>query len=248
MSAAFESREKKTKGKSAKEGEKEKKDEAIKDKGCMKRRRQGTAECRKLKDESKALGEEVAQINKDIEKLDDDLKEVKADKDNFKDWIEKLTDLRALTQSLVTATGLITAKLNTPDEATKLTALAQLIRAERLYKILKADGAYTLHVEVKANGTTKVKKNIFVDAKVRHSAGADLTYQLIEGGGVIAQGQELKCYIEYQSARDVQNIVSGTGKRRVTCLFQDDAAAPDDERGAGRVARRRPSRRTDSGQ
>lgn len=244
LGAAIESKAKKEEERKAKMTERDKKDAAIK-KDCKSRRQQGTAKCKKLKEESHALGEEIAQLDKDIKELDDELKDVKADSKNFKDWIEKLTDLRAKTQSLVTATDVITAKLNTPDEASKLTALAQLIRAERLHKILSADGTYTLHVEVKANGTTKVKKNLFVDAKVRHSAGADLTYQLIEGGGVIAQGQELKCYIEYQSARDVQNIVSGTGNRRVKCMSQDDAGAPADRPVA---AGRRPSRRADGGQ
>ncbi|MCA1568084.1 MAG: hypothetical protein LC803_21065 [Acidobacteria bacterium] len=247
LGAAFESRDKKVKERAAKQGEKDKKDAAIK-KSCNSRRRQGTAECKKLKEESEALGKEIAQLDKGIEELNDTLKNVQADPANFKGWSEKLTDLKAKTQSLVTATDLISAKLNTPDDASKLTALAQLIRAERLHGILKKDGTYTLHIEVKANGTTKVKKNLFVDAKVRHSAGADLTYQLIEGGGVIAQGHELKCYIEYQSARDVQNMVSGAGVKKLTCRFQDDTATPEDERDAERAARRRPSRRTDSGQ
>jgi hypothetical protein len=51
---------------------------------------------------------------------------------------------------------------------------------------------------------------------VRHSAGADLTYQLFGGDGAIAQANALQCYIEYQSARDVQNIVSGI-KNDVQC-------------------------------
>jgi hypothetical protein len=247
LGAAVESREKKKKEKAGKEKEKAKKDGEL-GKGCKTRRRQRTPECQKLKKESDALGEEIAQLDKDIAQLDEDLKDVKADPADFKGWIEKLTDLRAKTQSLVTATDLIMAKLNAPDEATKLTALAQLIRAERLHKILSTDGTYTLHVEVKANGTTKVKKNLFVDAKVRHSAGADLTYQLIEGGGVIAQGHELKCYIEYQSARNVQEIVSGTGGRRVTCRSQDDTTTPPADADADKTTSRRPSRKNDGGQ
>ena len=248
LTAAFETREKKGKEKAAKEGEKSRKDQAIKDRGCNGRRSRDTAECKKLAEESKALGEQIAQLDKDIKKLDEDLKEVAADPGKFKDWVEKLTDLRAKTQALVTATDLITAKLNTPDDTTRLTALAQLIRAERLYKILKSPGSYTLHVEVKANGTTKVKKNLFVDAKVRHSAGADLTYQLIEGGGVVAQGQELKCYIEYQSARDVQELVSGTGGKKVVCNFADDSEEPKEEDKSERPVRRRKARRADGGQ
>ena len=218
LGATFESRDKKKEEEEAKKTEKTKKDEEIKKKHCEKK---NTPECRKLRKESKDLDEQITQLGKDIEKLDKSLELIKADPKKFKDWIEKLTDLRAKTQALITATDLISAKLNTPDDSTKLTALAQLLRAERLHKILSQPGSYTLHVEVKANGTTKVKKNLFVDAKVRHSAGADLTYQLIEGGGVIAQAQEMKCYIEYQSARDVQNMVSGTGNSRVICKFDD---------------------------
>ncbi|MGB8507433.1 MAG: hypothetical protein WCD76_03430, partial [Pyrinomonadaceae bacterium] len=232
LSTAFETRDKK---------EKERKEKNDTELPACKKDKNPPACRKKVKDEIEAL-------DKDIKKLNDDLKDIKADPKKFKDWVEKLTDLRAKTQALVTATDLISAKLNTPDDATKLTALAQLIRAERLHGILKSDGAYTLHVEVKANGTTKVKKNIFVDAKVRHSAGADLTYQLIEGGGVIAQGQELKCYIEYQSARAVQDMVSGTGNKKVTCKFQDDSGGSRDEQNSEQTARRRNSRKAEGDQ
>jgi hypothetical protein len=241
LTAAIKSRKDKTEELAGKQKEKGKKDEEVKAKGCNGRRRRGTPECQKLMADSKALAEEISKLEKDIQKLNADLTDVKADPAKFKEWVEKLTGLRAKTQSLVTATDLISAKLNKPDDTTTLTALSQLIRAERLHGILKADGSYTLHVEVKANGTTKVKKNIFVDAKVRHSAGADLTYQLIEGGGVIAQAQELKCYIEYRSARDVQDMVSGTGDKRVVCNFADDTVKPRDD-DSERVARRRRTR------
>lgn len=245
LSAAFKSRKEKSEAQVGKEKDKARKDEEIKTRRCKSRRRQGTPECQKLLADSKALGEEIAQLEKDIKKLNDDLKDFKADPANFKDWVDNLTALRAKTQALITATELISAKLNKPDDATKLTALAQLIRAERLHGILIADGAYTLHVEVKANGTTKVKKNLFVDAKVRHSAGADLTYQLIEGGGVIAQAQELKCYIQYRSARDIQDMVSGTGDKKVVCNFADDTAEPPDN-DRQRLARRKGAQRAES--
>lgn len=242
LGATFDSRKKKTKDREDKATEKTAKDQEIEKKHCNNRRQQRTPECQKLIKESKTLGEEIAQLDKDIKKLNADLEEVKADPGKFKDWIAKLTDLRAKTQSLVTATDLIAAKLNTPDDSTKLTALAQLIRAERLYGVLNSPGSYTLHVEVKANGTTKVKKNLFVDAKVRHSAGADLIYQLIEGTGVIAQAQEMKCYIEYRSARDVQALVSGTSTVPVSCQFQTNRAATDAGKLAGRGANTQPAR------
>lgn len=166
-------------------------------------------------DKCKKLREERDELVKAIDKLKEGLDGINNVKE-FKGWIETLNDLKAKMQALVTSTTVITTKLNTPDESSKLTAVAQLLRAERLHAIMDKDDAYTLRVGVKANGTTKVKKNLFVDAKVRHSAGADLTYQLFDKEGIVAQANSLQCYIEYQSARDVQDIVSGT-RNNVRC-------------------------------
>jgi hypothetical protein len=137
-------------------------------------------------------------------------------KDKIKPWNEEVSELKQKAQALVTATELILTKLNAPDETTKFSALAQLLRAERLHKVMSGSNAYTLRVAATANGTTKIKKNIFVDAKVRHSAGADLTYQVFDKDGFIARANGLHCYIEYQSSSDVQQIVTGR-KKDVKC-------------------------------
>ncbi|MCA1591079.1 MAG: hypothetical protein LC754_00150 [Acidobacteria bacterium] len=188
----------------------------------------------KNSDKCKKLIEERDALVKAINELEAGLAEInKIEK--FKDWIEQLKDLKAKAQALVTSTSLVTTKLNTPDENTKLSAVAQLLRAERLHGIMMKPGVYTLRVAVKANGTTKVKKNLFVDAKVRHSAGADLTYQLFDREGVIAQANSVQCYIEYQSARDVQGIVSGV-KNGVKCK---SVVAVDDSDGAGDDAKKK---------
>jgi hypothetical protein len=183
------------------------KDKELAEAGCNRRQR-NSDKCKKLRDERDKLVKAIDELKEGL----DGVKNIK----EFKGWIEKLNDLKAKMQALVTATTLVTTKLNTPDENSKLTAVAQLLRAERLHAIMNDDGTYTLRVGVKANGTTKVKKNLFVDAKVRHSAGADLTYQLFDKEGVIAQANSLQCYIEYQSSRNVQNIVSGV-RNNVQC-------------------------------
>ncbi|HEX7333359.1 MAG TPA: hypothetical protein VF290_17785 [Pyrinomonadaceae bacterium] len=123
-------------------------------------------------------------------------------------WIAQLTDLKTKMQGLLTATNLVTAKLNTPDESGKLTALAHLFRAEKLHEILSKTDTYVLRVTANANGTTKIKKNLFVDAKVRHSAGTTLVYQLFDIDGSIAQGGALRCYIDYQSSKNVRRMAS----------------------------------------
>jgi hypothetical protein len=175
----------------------------------------------KKRPRTKAIRDQIESVKGDIGKLNDAIIKLiltpaqDGNKDSFKEWIAKLTDLKTKMQGLLTAVGLITAKLNTPDDSGKLTALAQLLRAERLQTILKDANTYTLRVSAKANGTTKIKKNLFVDAKVRHSAGANLVYLLFNNAGGVAQGGALSCYIDYQSAKSVKQIV--TGGRFVFC-------------------------------
>lgn len=206
----YEDREKKTKDRNAKQ--------APFDKDC---KNKSTAACKKLK-------KEIEELDTAIKKLNDDLVAGVGDKfaervPNFKRWIEELGEVKTKMAALGTATGLILTKLNTPDEASKLTALAQLVRAERLHGIMNNESTYTLRVDAKANGTTKIKKNLFVDAKVRHSAGADLVYQLFDNSGFIKQAGVMQCYIEYQSSNDVHGIVSGT--RTVECQSQSNNGA-----------------------
>lgn len=170
---------------------------------------------KKKRPRTKEIRAQIKSVEAEIVKLNDAIVKLtltpiqEGNKTSFKDWIAKLTDLKTKMQGLLTAVGLITAKLNTPDESGKLTALAQLLRAERLQAIMKDANTYTLRVSAKANGTTKIKKNLFVDAKVRHSAGANLMYLLFNNTGGVAQGGALSCYIDYQSARDVREIVTG---------------------------------------
>lgn len=123
------------------------------------------------------------------------------------EWLSKLTKLKSLTQFLIDSADQVTTKLNTPDDATKLTAVAQLLRAERLQEILRDPLAFTLRVAVTANGTTKIKKNIFVDAKVRHTAGANLVYQLFDRDGKVVRGDSSQIYFDYMSAREVKDKV-----------------------------------------
>ena len=183
-------------------------------------------ECKKLKKEykdlEKKLTNEIDELAKAIQDLEEEILPIansNVDKPTkIKTQVGKLEEQKSRLQALINATDLLSSRLNTPDSDTKLTALAQLLRAEKLYSILREPQTFTLRVAVTANGTTKIKKNLFVDAKVRHSAGANLVYQLFNRNGVLAQGDVMQCYIDYRSANEVYRIMSATDS--VQCLSQ----------------------------
>lgn len=143
----------------------------------------------------------------------------------FDEWKKRLAELKTKTEQLVASTEQLLARLNTPAEATQLTPLARLVRAERLRCVLGKPKTYILRVSVNANGTTKIKKNFFVDAKVRHSARAGLVYQLFDPRGQVMKGSSMQCYIDYQSSRGVYEAV-GEGARKVECKTPPPAPTP----------------------
>ena len=195
IAANIENKGKKEKEKAAKEKEKA----ALKDPRCRKK------SCQEL-------AQAIEKLQGEITKLDDAIKNAKvADLDLFarehEEWLRKLKLLKAQTEFLIESADQVTLKLNTPDDATKLTAMAQLLRAERLAQVLNQDTSFTLRVAATANGTTKIKKNLFVDAKVRHSAGANLVYQLFDRTGRVVMGDTMQFYYDYKSSKAVREEV-----------------------------------------
>lgn len=210
FASKLDDRDKKQKAKDAKDTElaKKKQEEQT---VCRKPR---SPECRKLRKEIKDLEKEITELTDSITELDEALKQLVNpdvnDQKKIKKAVTQLEEQKTKLKTLVDSTELLSSRLNTPDAETKLTALAQLLRAEKLHGILNNAQTYTLRVAVNANGTTKIKKNLFVDAKVRHSAGANLVYQLFNRTGAMAQGNVMQCYFDYRSAEDVYQIVSET--------------------------------------
>jgi len=127
--------------------------------------------------------------------------------------LRKLTETKNKIQFLVNSAEQITKTLETPDAATKITPLTQLIRSARLKKIMtaqsgdqgkKTDDTYTLRFNVTANGTTKIKQWLFFDAKVRHSAGARVTYQVFDKNGLIIAANSFQFYFDWKSSKEVR--------------------------------------------
>lgn len=158
-----------------------------------------------------ALKDAIRDANEKIDKLTNNnrkyfVEAILANKVH-EEWLSKLNRLKSLTQFLIDSADQVATKLNTPDDTTKLTAVAQLLRAERLSQILRDPLAFTLRIAVTANGTTKIKKNLFVDAKIRHTAGANLVYQLFDHDGRVVMGDATQFYFDYLSARAVKAVV-----------------------------------------
>lgn len=175
--------------------------------------------CRKLDREIAELKAKIDEARKAIDEATG--KDVARFKAKSKGWLKDLRQFQAQSQILIDAANQITTKLDTQDEATRMTALAQLLKAEQLASMLSDDKTFTLRVAVAANGTTKIKKNIFVDAKVRHSAGANLVYQLFNHNGEVVLGDAMQFYFDYKSAAEVKDQVAEGQKQPKT----DNAAA-----------------------
>lgn len=124
--------------------------------------------------------------------------------------LNTVDDAKTNLQSLNAAAEQVTLSLETPDATTKLTPLSQLVRSERLASIMKGDGAFTLRLNVTANGTTMIRKNLFLSARVQHSAGVSLIYQLFDQGGRIVTADGMQFYFEFQTGKEVRQLVNRT--------------------------------------
>jgi len=179
--------------------------------------------CRKLTDDIGTLEGDIVTANNAIKKATNDGEGRFAE--GFKTWLKGLKKVASETQPLVDAAEEIVSKLEKPDETTNTTALAQLLQAEKLGLILNDNSAFMLRVAVSANGTTKIKKNMFIDAKVRHTAGADLVYQLFDHNGRVVMGDAMQFYFDYKSATQVREEVAKGQNASETASKPDTTAA-----------------------
>lgn len=165
-------------------------------------------------DDIKKIDDLTAQITKIKEEAKTGLDKAKgntAEETKFKNRIDKadqrlkaLIDIKNKIQFLLAAANQIIQGLQTPDSTTKITPFAQLVRSAQMQALMNADGTYTLRFSVTANGTTKIKQWLFFDAKVRHSAGARVVYQVFDKNGMIARANSFQFYFDWKSPEEVR--------------------------------------------
>lgn len=120
--------------------------------------------------------------------------------------LRAIANVKAKLQLLNTAVEQLTVNLETPDATSKETPLSQLIHSERLASIMKGEGAFTLRLNVTANGTTMIRKNLFTSARVQHSAGVSLVYQLFDRTGKIVKADAVQHYFEWKTATEIREL------------------------------------------
>lgn len=169
-------------------------------------------------DDLKKIDERVAQLNKirdeakvELEKAKGNVPEenkFKARLENSAQRLSALAEIKSKIQFLQSAANQIIQGLTTPDQTTKITPLAQLIRSAQMQELMNKTGAYTLRFTVSANGTTKIRQWLFLDAKVRHSAGARIAYQVFDKDGMIAKANSFQFYFDWKSSGEVRGCLN----------------------------------------
>ncbi|MBI3651883.1 MAG: hypothetical protein HY231_12755 [Acidobacteria bacterium] len=155
------------------------------------------AELEKISSPDAATLEKIKTKKKQVEAINGGMSQRKAKKTRMEKPITRLAFFNLAIEEL-------TKSLNTVDEKTKLTPLALIIRTESLAVLLKDPKTYVLRLTPPtANGTTRIRRNLFFNAKSAHSGGVSVYYQLFDTKGIMVDGGVVMDYIEYTDSKDV---------------------------------------------
>ncbi len=108
-------------------------------------------------------------------------------------------DLEAFKKGLADINGLLTAV-----DATKQTALVGLLRAERLSQEIAKAGTFLLDMRVNASGTTRIRKNIWWNAKDEHTGGVTIEANLFDNTDQLVFGAVVDGYIDYAGSGKIR--------------------------------------------
>jgi hypothetical protein len=170
--------------------EKQKKEQAEKDKGKKKKKTKKSPQQpaepfdeEAAKKEIKENEEEKAKINTKIERI----QQAAASVEDFK---KSLADLLKL--------------LTAVDDTTKQPLLIDLVASGRLSDILAEDGTYALDLGIRASGTNRIRRNMFFNAKLAHSAGATIDANLYDSQDRLVFGRVEDFYVEFTGSEDIR--------------------------------------------
>ena len=120
--------------------------------------------------------------------------------------IDRLRQSAANLDTLKTNTSSLIALLTHTDTTTQMTLLAPLLRVERLQAALSIDKTFVLDLTVTATGTTRIRRNIFLNAKAAHSGGVSISARLFDNRGALVMGEVVNNYIGFTDSRQIHDL------------------------------------------
>ncbi len=139
----------------------------------------------------------IANLNARIEEWKQKRAQDKNKTKEFDEIIAKLEKTKGHLQALNNSHDQLLSLLHAVDPQTKLAGQASLLRMERLYEKLRQEHAYVLKLAVIAKGTNRITKNLWGNARIAHSAGAELNYQLYAPDGSLILADSIYEYTPY---------------------------------------------------
>jgi hypothetical protein len=145
---------------------------------------------------------------KELEAQKNEALSQKSDAEAQLESIGKKKNLLEMLQTLNQRAGEMAAQLAAPDEKTGHSELADFLRAENIDKTM-GEGSYWLEVKsISAGGNNRTRKNLFryfSGAKLDHSGGIIMAWNLYDRNGVSVDSNKDSSYGGYQTPKQIVN-------------------------------------------
>lgn len=93
------------------------------------------------------------------------------------------------------------------DEATGKTSTQLLVEGATIDKIINQPNAYVLQLEIKTEGSFRLRKNVFTGTNLRRGSGASVNYTLLNNKGEIVASDVLYRNSPYLKRDEIENNV-----------------------------------------
>jgi hypothetical protein len=127
-----------------------------------------------------------------------------AKKASIQKYIDEITPIANELKTFNNSLSQLQTLLSTADSSTKITAQAAIMRAERLITKLREENTYVMNISASAKGSNKVSENLWRNARIEHSGGAELKCLIYGPDGEIVFSFSHFEYVPYQSPSQIR--------------------------------------------
>lgn len=159
------------------------------------------------------INAQSAQASSHINTLNDKMKGLQAQlakeknaarKKALQELISKHSKMVSELTAINTANTQIMALLSTEASESKTSNQALIMRAERIMQKLTEPNVYTLKIIATSKGSNKVTENLWRSARIKYSAGTELSCLLIGPEGEIVFSESLYQYTPYTKPKNIK--------------------------------------------